>query len=770
MIKSSHWRAAPLITAALSTLFMLPSYAFAGEWLPFGFQNLNLPHYAFVAFLLVFVITLLVRRNNRVPRELQMLSEATKAPSKDSALQDSQATQSSKHGNLNVLFEAIMQQSTDGITVADVDGNYIYVNPAFCEMMGYSETELLAMTVFDVKAPEQDHSSFDKTKTTHEGAPFEVLLRRKDGSTFIAEVLGKNVFINGQHHVLGSIRDITEQVKADERTRTLYHAVEQSPISVIIIDLNGDIKYVNSAFEVSTGYTSNEVVAQSFMLLSPQETAPNRYSELWKQLTSGAAWEGELLTRKKDGALFWEYGHFSAVKDIYGKTIHYLAVKEDISVRKAQEEKILQQAHFDTLTGLPNRFLSLDRLAHILSDAIRNNERAAVLFIDLDDFKKVNDTLGHETGDKLLVEAANRLQGVTRAGDTVGRLGGDEFIILMGGLNESENAALVAENLIDVFRRAFQIDGREMLLTASIGIATYPEDGDTPSKLLRNADAAMYHAKGQGRNTYSFFTADMNKGVHRRLAIEEQIHGALNRKEFEVYYQPIIDTQTGVIIGAEALLRWHNPALGSTDPEEFIPIAEQTGIIIPMGQFVLIEALKNTAVWQKKYNKDFMISINLSPRQFRDPDLVSIIKRTIDETHIDPKTLELEVTEGVLLTGHSYISNAIDALHKLHMNIAMDDFGTGYSSLSYLRNYPFNVLKIDRSFVRDIAEDPSDRELVNAAIAMAHGLKLKVVAEGVETEEQLTLLKEMKCDYCQGFYLGKPEPAELFTKQLDARR
>ena len=665
-----------------------------------------------------------------------------------------------------VLFKAITEQSTDGITVADVDGNYIYVNPAFCRMMGYTEPELLKMTVFDVKAPEQDHSSFEKTKTSHEGAPFEVILQRKDGSTFIAEVLGKNVHIDGQHQVLGTVRDITEQVKSDERTRTLYQAVEQSPISVMIIDTDGNIKYVNSAFEVSTGFLTNEIIGQPLQQLSPDNTVPNRYSELWSQLQQGVSWEGELLTRKKTGACFWEYGHFSAVKDIYGKTIHYIAVKEDISLRKEQEEKILKQAHFDTLTGLPNRFLSMDRLSRILNDANRNQELAALLFIDLDDFKKVNDTLGHETGDKLLVEAASRLKNTVRSGDTVGRLGGDEFIVLMGGLNTPDNAAQIAEHLIELFRSAFRIDNREMLLTASVGIALFPNDGSTPSELLRNADSAMYHAKSMGRNTYSFFTNDMNREVTRRLSVEEQIHGALGRKEFQVYYQPIVETHTQKVIGAEALLRWNNPALGHTDPEEFIPIAEQTSLIIPMGQFVLVEALNHAARWQQRYNPDFLISINLSPRQFRDPDLVNLISKTIAESNIREGTLEFEITEGVLMTGHSYINDAIEALHRLHMNIAMDDFGTGYSSLSYLRNYPFNVLKIDRSFVNDISTDNADRELISAAVAMAHGLKLKVVAEGVENEEQLQYLQQTGCDYCQGYLFGKPVCANEFSERF----
>ena len=709
--------------------------------------------------LTVLVVVIALRRSKLAPLKLAEKASGGDLPDNENFSNTMSISKAS-----NDIFQAITEQATDGITVADVAGNYLYVNPAFCEMMGYNKAELLTMTVFDVKAPEQDHSSFEKTKTSHEGEPFEVILQRKDGSTFISEVLGKNIMVDGEHRILGAVRDITEQVKSEERTRTLYQAVEQSPISVLIIETDGIIKYVNSAFEATTGYLTNEIVGQNLQILAPDSKQPNQYSHLWEQLSEDIAWEGEILTRKKNGDCFWEYGHFSAVKDLYGKTIHYIAVKEDISLRKDQEEKILKQAHYDTLTGLPNRFLSLDRLSHILVESSRNHEKAALLFLDLDDFKKINDTLGHETGDKLLKEAAQRLSHSVRSGDTIGRLGGDEFIVLLGNLGDGNNARLIAENLIEAFRNAFKIDNRELLLTATIGIAIYPDDGNTPSELLRNADSAMYHAKSMGRNTYSFFTQDMNREVSRRLAIEEQIHGALGRNEFSVYYQPIVETASKKVVGAEALLRWHNPLLGETDPEEFIPIAEQTGIIISMGQFVLVQALNNAAQWQQDFNPDFIISINLSPRQFRDPDLVNLIKDTMESSAIAPGTLELEITEGVLMTGHSYISDAIEALHKLHMKIAMDDFGTGYSSLSYLRNYPFNVLKIDREFVRDITDDSSDRELINAAIAMAHGLKLKVVAEGVETEAQLSYLQEIKCDYSQGFLFGKPVTSDEFQQ------
>lgn len=476
----------------------------------------------------------------------------------------------------------------------------------------------------------------------------------------------------------------------------------------------------------------------------------------------------EFRMRHRDGHWVWIQGAGAVVSHDpqTNEPVRICGTHQDITERRMQDEHILRQAHYDSLTELPNRFLALDRLSQLINESYRNSERVAVLFLDLDDFKKINDTLGHDTGDKVLKEAANRLQSVLRSGDTVGRLGGDEFIILLGGLTRAADAQPVAETLLNNFTKAFRIDGRDLILTASIGIAIYPDDGDNISELLRNADSAMYHSKEQGRNAYSYFTDEMNQGVSKRLLLEEQMHGALNRGEFRLCYQPKVELSSGEIIGAEALLRWHNPVLGEVPPMDFIPIAEQSGLIVPIGKFVLGEALEMAADCRGKFNDSFTMAVNLSPRQFRDPNLVGYIEKTSRSCEISASALELEITEGVLMNGHAYIDDALAALNDLGVNIAMDDFGTGYSSLSYLRSYPFDVLKIDREFVNDIIDDPADRELVNAAIAMAHGLGLKVVAEGVETEDQLKHLTAQGCEYGQGYLFSKPLSAEELTVLL----
>ncbi len=445
-------------------------------------------------------------------------------------------------------------------------------------------------------------------------------------------------------------------------------------------------------------------------------------------------------------------------------TKQLVVIIRDVTDKKIAEDKIRHQAHYDTLTELPNRFLALDRLTELLIKAKREHNKVAVLFLDLDDFKKINDSLGHEIGDKLLMESAERLTQVLRQEDTVGRLGGDEFIILLQGLLDASDALPIAENLLESFRKPFKIDGRELILTVSVGIAVYPEDGDNSSELLRNSDAAMYQAKESGRNTYSYFTQSMNIDISRRLSLEEQIRGALERREFEVYYQVQIDVDSGRIIGAEALLRWHNNVLGDVSPVEFIPVAEQTGLIVPIGQFVLTQALSLLSQWQKYYDYRLRIAVNISPRQFRDPELINFVKNSLEQANVDARNLELEITEGVLMIGHSYVDDALAGLNKLGVLLSMDDFGTGYSSLSYLRQYSFDVLKVDRSFISGIADESADRDLVNAAISMAHSLGMKVVAEGVETEEQLYILDELNCDYVQGFLFSKPLPVKELYK------
>lgn len=665
-------------------------------------------------------------------------------------------------------------EKTDAISVQGYDNKrrVIYWNAASERLYGISAEQALGKPLEDLIIPDEMREAVidavNNWIANDVAIPSsELTLKKGDGSlvnVFSSHVMLKN--ISGAPEMFCLDVDLTQQKQALEQVQLLSMAVEQSPVSVVITDAAGDIEYVNNSFERISGYAAHEVIGQNPRLLQSGRTQKKVYQELWSCITNGKAWHGQLQNKRKDGQIIWENVHIAPVMNQQGAVHHYLAVKEDISLQKEQEQTILQQAHFDSLTKLPNRFLCLDRLSQSIIDAQRNDEKVAVIFIDLDDFKKINDSMGHDVGDLLLIDAATRLRSAVRTGDTVGRLGGDEFLVILGSLREVKDIRPVAETMLTNFRQAFSVANRDIILTLSAGVAIYPVDGATPAELLKNADSAMYFAKGQGRNTYSFFTESMNKDILRRLHLEEQMQGALDRNEFMVVYQPQCSISNNRIDGAEALLRWHNPELGSVPADEFIQIAEQTGIIIQLGNFVLTEALKTAKQWLS-IDPAFKIAVNLSPRQFRDPALVDNIINALVSTGFPGKQLELEITEGVLMSGHSYIHQALDKLSEIGVIISMDDFGTGYSSLSYLRSYPFNVLKIDRSFIRDIDVDRADLELVNAAIAMGHGLGLEIVAEGVEHQKQLDLLSKLNCDIAQGYLFSKPVGAEKLTEMLN---
>jgi len=654
----------------------------------------------------------------------------------------------------------------EGLMIVGEDGRIEFMNPTMVSWFGDQTGRRCDDSVASLD-PDRTYQRITPEHASGRSLYYQPLV--EGGRQF--ETVGTEINNrDGSVSRLEVVRDVTEQKEQESRIRTLSQVVEQSPVSVVIADTEGNIRYVNSTFEKLTGYSAQEVIGLHTRLLQSGNTPMRIYRELWQTITSGRSWRGELENRKKSGELFWERAHIAPVQDEAANTQYYLAVKEDITLQKAQEDRIMQQAHFDLLTGLPNRFLSLDRLEQMIKDAERSREHVAVLFLDLDDFKKVNDSLGHEVGDRLLKQAAERLNANVRDYDTVGRLGGDEFIIILGGLAEIDRSGRVAEQMLEQFHRPFHLDGRELVLTASLGVAIYPEDGDSPAELLRNADTAMYCSKEAGRNTYHYYTESMNQGVARRLELEEQLRGALLRDEFRVLYQPQVEIASGRLIGAEALLRWNNPRLGEVSPGEFIPIAEQTGLIVGIGEYVLTRALAQLARWQRVAGRGLRMAVNISPRQFRDPQLVGFIERALRREGIEPCDLELEITEGVLMSGHSHVDQALTAMNRIGLTLAMDDFGTGYSSLSYLRRYPFDILKIDRSFIDDITLGKADRELVNATIAMAHGLGLKVVAEGVETSDQLECLRQQGCDYAQGYHFSRPVPGEQVLALMEGEQ
>ncbi|UCE88114.1 MAG: EAL domain-containing protein, partial [Pseudomonadota bacterium] len=602
--------------------------------------------------------------------------------------------------------------------------------------------------------------------------PYEKQYIHKSGRLVPVRLSGMSFERDGERFIWSSVEDVSERKHTEvallESQKMLQLVLDSIPVRVFWKDTESRYLGCNKLFAADAGLQSPEqIVGKTDHELGWKEQAEIYRDDDRKVIQSGKPkLNYEEPQTSPDGGRLWLKTSKIPLTDLSQTVVGVMGTYEDITQRKKQEERILHQAHFDKLTGIPNRFLALDRLAQLIKEARRTGHKVAVLFLDLDDFKKVNDSLGHEVGDRLLVGAAKRLGGVLRDSDTIGRFGGDEFIVLAGGLEDAADARPLAESLLEQFRRTFRVDGRELILTASIGIAVYPEDGDKPAALLRNADTAMYHSKGEGRNNYYYFTEAMNRGVSRRLALEEQMHGALARGEFRLCYQPVVKIRNRTIAGAEALLRWNNPALGEVPPVEFIPIAEQTGLIVSIGQYVLTEALARTVQWQQRRIDGFTISVNLSPHQFRDPNLLTFIERGLKQAGVSGKSLQLEITEGALMSGHPQVFAALEKLHQLGVRVAMDDFGTGYSSLSYLRKFPFDILTIDRSFVGDISMDMANRELVNAAIAMGNGLGLEVVAEGVETEEQLEHLTRKGCDLAQGYLFGEPVSDVEFSNRL----
>jgi len=467
-----------------------------------------------------------------------------------------------------------------------------------------------------------------------------------------------------------------------------------------------------------------------------------------------------------DGSTRWVHERAFPVRDASGAVYRVAGITEDITERKKSEERLMYLAHYDHLSGLPNRALFQDRLAQGLAQSEREGWVTAVMFIDLDRFKVINDTLGHAAGDKLIMAVAQRVSDTVRAGDTVSRLGGDEFALILQNLTKGQDAGVVAQKVIEVLAKPFDIDGHEMFVTASVGITLYPIDSQAPEALLKNADSAMYRAKQLGRNNFQFYTTEMNARSGENLHLENSLRHALQREEFLLHYQPKADVRTGCIIGVEALMRWQHPEFGMVSPGKFIPLLEETGLIVQTGEWVIRTACEQIQEWQRDGVQVVPISVNVSGRQFQHKDLVQSIVDIINKTGVDPGMIEIELTESSLMINPHEASLVLHSLKEFGVQISVDDFGTGYSSLAYLKRFRIDTLKIDRSFVQDVTHDHDDAAIVRAVITLAHSLKLNVVAEGVETEEQLEFLVTNGCDQIQGYLLSVPLPASACTQLL----
>ncbi len=549
---------------------------------------------------------------------------------------------------------------------------------------------------------------------------------------------------------------------------------ESSPAAIMITDQDNRIIAVNPGFSHLTGYSPEEAVGQTPSLLKSGRHDRAFYQAMWRDLRERGVWAGEVWDRRKDGSLYPKWLHIKVVPgmEVAGRDVadYYVASFMDVSARKEAEEQIRKLAYHDVLTGLPNRLLLRDRLQHAMASAQRHQHHLAVLFIDLDSFKNVNDSLGHAAGDLLLMSVASRLCGCVREVDTVARLGGDEFVVVLENLENEANAVAVAAKIHATLARPMTVGTQNLHAAASIGIAIYPEDGESADTLMQNADTAMYQAKARGRGNSRFFAPIMNEQAREKLELENTLLGSLERDEFQLYYQPILDLASGTLSSVEALIRWHSPERGLIPPDKFIPIAEETGAIVRIGDWVIQQACRDLAAWRALGLTAPRVSVNISPRQFRQPGLTSRIHGILLESGIAASQLELEVTESALMERPDLAANLLHDLKALGMGIVIDDFGTGYSSLAYLKKFPIDKLKIDRSFVCDLLSDKSDREITLAVIALSHNLGLQVTAEGVELQAQLDFLRQHDCDSAQGYFFSRPMPPAAFQAFLASER
>ncbi len=670
--------------------------------------------------------------------------------------------------SLRLLLDS-MAEAAYGV---DFDGNCTFVNRAFLRILGYQdEGEVLGRRIHAlIHHSYSDGASYPESECRMHRAYLsnqainvsDEVFWRKDGVAIPVEYWSNPIVTNGE--VVGAIAtfiDITRRKRAEAQVGLAAKVFEQSSEGILITDAHLDIIMVNQAFTAITGYSEAEALGRHPGMLASGRHDQAFYRAMWDAISTEGRWQGELWNRRKDGSLYPEQLSIIRVLGARGEVTHYIGVFSDITQHKEAQAHIQRLAHFDPLTGLPNRALLSDRIGHALSAAQRNRTQLALMFVDLDHFKNVNDTLGHRIGDELLIAVAGRLKAVVREVDTVSRQGGDEFVLILPD-TDANGSAHVAEKLLAAVAQPYLIEGFELTVTLSIGIALHPGDGEDFEALSKCADAAMYRAKHDGRNTYRFFTAEMQARSAHNLQIENALHRALERNQLELHFQPQLALRDGRLIGIEALLRWRHPELGMIGPADFIPIAEESGQILQIGEWALRCAVRQMKQWMDGGLAPMTMAVNLSAVQFRHPQLPDLVAQILDEAKLQPQYLELELTESVAMDNAPAAIAMMDRLHARGVHMSIDDFGTGYSSLSYLKRFQVHRLKIDQSFVQNIGEDPEDRAIVNAIISLADSLGLQTIAEGVETETQLAILREQGCNEVQGYYFSRPLPAAEF--------
>jgi diguanylate cyclase (GGDEF)-like protein/PAS domain S-box-containing protein len=678
-------------------------------------------------------------------------------------------------------FLTIINASPDFIAIKDGEGRWQVLNQAGVDFYGLETLVWQGRTdleLADMVQPCFRESllacSLSDESAWVAGAPqlSNESIQLGDGSTLVFEVLKTPVFdMQGRRHSMVIYgREETVKTRSLEQARLFSQVLSNSSEAVVITDAKNNIVLVNHAFESITGYSAKEVIGKNPRILSSGRHTKEFYSAIWKQLEFEGIWRGEIWDRRKNGEIYPKWLDISKVCDRNGKITHYIGIFSDISDRKAIEAQLEFLAYHDPLTRLPNRLLLRDRFSQACHAATRDGSWVAMLFLDLDQFKTINDTLGHVMGDQLLLSVVERLKKCVRDTDTISRLGGDEFVVLLTGVIDLGVVSVVAQKILDHLEEPFEIHGHRLMTSFSIGIGICPDDGDDFDTLLKVADTAMYYAKDSGRNAYRFYTEQMNIQAMERLHILNDLHQALKNDEFVLHYQPQLDLNSGKVIGLEALIRWNSPGSGMVLPGKFIPVAEENGLIVQIGEWVLREVCRQQRIWQDAGYEPLVVAVNLSAIQFRRGDIVDKVIDILRQSGVGPEWLELELTESILIQDVERTLGMVEQLKSTNIGLSIDDFGTGYSSLAYLKRFKVDKLKIDQSFIRNLEVDRDDAAIVRSIIQLAHGLDLRVIAEGVESDKQLAILRNYGCDEVQGYFYSHPLPPDKLVKFLKRRK
>lgn len=666
---------------------------------------------------------------------------------------------------------ALMGSQSIGIALIDRQGRLLYTNACWSQLLGYSLHDSANLTMQQITHPADWPQSAINLQQLLSGEHLSCH-QEKRYLNAQGEVIWVDLYVSPvldeqqQIDCLVSIFiDISARKQAESRLSLLSNAVEQARNAIWITNPEGTIEYVNPRFCQTTGYSPQQIQGQPLSMLRAPGLAANQPEQMMSQLLSGQSWYGEFCNRRKNAEQYWSVENISPVRDGQGQIGHFVYVGDDVTEQRQIQRNLDKLVFYDALTGLENRKLFKERLQYHLQRLLPG-QQLALMFLDLDQFKRINDSLGHDTGDQLLQQVAQRLQACIRDSDSLARLGGDEFTLLLTEADSREAVAQVAAKVLDALAQPFFTEDQEIRIGASIGITMAPDDGRDASALSKNADLAMYHAKEQGRNRYQFYSDDMNQRAIQRLLLETELRQAMHNQHFMLYFQPQIDLKSMAVIGMEALIRWIHPENGLIPPDQFIPMAEETGLIVPIGVWVLQQSCALAQRLSIEHDLKLSVAVNLSARQFRDPGLLEAVSQALAEAGLPAQQLELEITESMLMDDIEHAIDILQRLKGLGVALSVDDFGTGYSSLAYLKRLPIDSIKVDKSFVRDIPLDKSDMEITAAVIAMAHKLELKVVAEGVENAEQVAFLCDNGCDFGQGFHYSRPIPEDQLLAKL----